>query len=298
MTFGATGSGAPFGASATDRVGGVSANSATFTDASGDGVGGAPDVTTVRVSNDDRGKLRFEVTLANRVDLTDVDHISVLLDIDRASATGCNLGPIGVDRSIFVRGKPEPETRRRSDHLPLGGVRIRPCPSFPDAGYQRNLHRLDTHDRAGCVYLGPPAPTGFRFAIVAQIDPVPEQKWDIAPSQFAWAYDIKVSTDRPADRSPPRVRALPSSGSHGGVAKLRYSVFDESKKTREEIRVLRGSQLLTVMRTKLGLRNVAAIYTARWRVPTQAQSGLRFCVRAWDAAGNRSAPSCSALKIR
>ena len=85
---------------------------------------------------------------------------------------------------------------------------------------------------------------------------------------------------------------------HGGIAKLRYTVFDESTRTREEITVLRGRRLIATKRIRLGSRKVTSIYSQSWRVPASVSGKLRFCVRAWDAAGNPSAKSCAPLAIR
>ena len=60
----------------------VTANSQAFTDTTGDATDGAPDVSTVTVSNDDNGQVTFAMTLANRTALTDQDFILAQLDTD------------------------------------------------------------------------------------------------------------------------------------------------------------------------------------------------------------------------
>jgi hypothetical protein len=72
-------------------------NSQTFTDPSGDS-GNAPDVTTVTVSNDDAGTIRFDIALANRTGLGSEDLLLIMLDADQSSATG----PAGLDHAIGV----------------------------------------------------------------------------------------------------------------------------------------------------------------------------------------------------
>ena len=87
-----------------------------------------------------------------------------------------------------------------------------------------------------------------------------------------------------------------ASAGGGGIVRLRYTVFDLSGKTREEVRIY-GRRLIAVKRAALAETQGGQVYFVRWQVPRKA-SRLRFCVRAWDAAGNRSAPSCAALRVR
>lgn len=277
------------------------ANSQTYVDATGDNAGGSPDVTTVRVSNDDAGNVTFELVLQNRVDLADVDLVNVYLDTDRDASTGCPLieGLFGADWSLGVRGKTEPELD--GDPYVLHWTGCEPDPPDPDS-FVETKGAFDVATSTLTLRVnkkGIGDPSGFRFAVVAQTAPIPEAKWDFAPNRFTWSYEIRVSPVLPPrDRTPPRVKALPSSGVTGGTAKLRYTVFDESRKAREEIRILRGGKSLAMTKTKLGPRNVAKIYARTWRVPEGVAGKLQFCVRAWDATGNRSSQSCSALTIR
>jgi hypothetical protein len=142
-------------------------------------------------------------------------------------------------------------------------------------------------------------PMRLRFVVIASIDPVEAGGLDVAPNRFTWSYQVIVAPPTPdRDTTPPRVKAVPSTGMHGRTAALRYSVFDDRRRAREEIRVLRGSRQLAVLRTRLGTRSVTKIYARTWRVPANVTGKLRFCVRAWDAAGNRSAQSCAGLVIR
>jgi hypothetical protein len=292
--------------SAPSGLGAIAANSVTFTDAAGDNFGGSPDLTTVRASNDDNGVVRFDVVLPNRTDLGDLDFVVGYLDTDRNAATGCTLPSttgqplIGIERSFIYRGKTEPELD--SDPLVFqwvgcdaqdpGPLRMEPVGGFTPATSTLTIrfHSADIGD-----------PAGFRFVVIAQTDPIPEGRLDFAPNQGTWSYDIRVTPQKPRpprDRTAPRVRTLASTGTAGAVARLRYSVFDDSQKTRETIRVSRGGRVLGVTKTTLGPRSVTKIYARPWRIPDGVSGRLRFCVTAWDAAGNRSAPSCSPLVIR
>jgi hypothetical protein len=57
------------------------ANSGGFTDPAGDS-GTAPDVTNVSVSNDDTGRITFQITVANRPALASTDLLLVAMDTD------------------------------------------------------------------------------------------------------------------------------------------------------------------------------------------------------------------------
>jgi hypothetical protein len=285
----------------TGAEAGVTANSQTFVDATGDNRCGSSDITTVRVSNDDAGSLEFQLVIPNRTDLADPDFISVYLDTDRSASTGCDFGGgFGADWGLASQGQTAPKLDRFSLHrvVPVG-CQFEPPGTIPQGSYAGmfdgatstltlRLHKKDVGD-----------PPSFRFEVLATVDPIGPETADTAGDGTPWVYEILVRAPAPPrDRTPPRVKALASAGVRGSVAKLRYTVFDDSKRTREEITVLRGRRVLATRRTKLGSRNVTSIYSQRWRVPTNISTRLRFCVRAWDAAGNRSAKSCAPLAIR
>src|SRR5207248_10043819 len=74
------------------------AATATFTDAQGDAVGGAADISQVVVSNDFDGNITFAMTIPNRPAFTSDDFVVILLNVDRNTATGNN----GIDYAIVV----------------------------------------------------------------------------------------------------------------------------------------------------------------------------------------------------
>jgi PKD repeat protein len=95
---------------------------------------------------------------------------------------------------------------------------------------------------------------------------------------------------------PPVVRARAASVKRSGTATLRFAFADEAGGTlrRARIEILAGE------------RRVGSIFlfgraapkpVARWRAPSQP-ARLRWCVRAWDNAGNQSRPSCAPLRVR
>jgi hypothetical protein len=104
-----------------------------------------------------------------------------------------------------------------------------------------------------------------------------------------------------ADQIAPKVKALPSSGKHGRVARLRYRVTEKSGRSREWATIYRGGKPLATVRGRLDDVEIGVLfYFLPWRVPLAVTPGstLRFCVRAVDPTGNRGGPSCASLRIR
>ena len=62
-------------------------NSTTYTDSTGENPS-APDITTVKVSNDDAGNLTFQVNISNRPTLTPDMLVAIYLDTDNNASTG------------------------------------------------------------------------------------------------------------------------------------------------------------------------------------------------------------------
>jgi uncharacterized repeat protein (TIGR02543 family) len=103
-----------------------------------------------------------------------------------------------------------------------------------------------------------------------------------------------------ADMTAPSVRALPSAGRRGKVAQLRYRVSDAGSRSRQTITVRHGARVLATLKTPLlVLDQTRPGHSFAWRVPRAVKPGaMQFCVRATDAAGNRSRASCARLTIR
>jgi hypothetical protein len=289
--LGPEGSGAVTVPASAGSTGWAAANSQTFADPAGDNKSNAPDITTVQTSNDDAGMLEFRIALPNRTDLTDADFVTVNLDVDQSPTTGC----FGVEWVIGSLGRtaPVPDGFVLSNY-PSG------CSSVNSDTPQDSL--MGTFDGATSTLLlridrsEVGSVTSFRLFVTASVDPISPDTVDFAGDATPWVYQVVITP--PRDRTPPRTKALASTGVHGKVAKLRYTVFDETGRAREEVTISRRSRLLAKVRIRLGARSVTKIYAASWRVPANVVGSLRFCVRAWDAAGNRSAQSCARLTIR
>ena len=113
------------------------------------------------------------------------------------------------------------------------------------------------------------------------------------------AAAVALFNDR-GDTAAPSVRALASSGRRGSSVRLRYRVSDDSGRSREDVTVYRGKTVLARVRSPLNAAEREVLYYfVSWRAPKRLAPGaLRFCVRAADAAGNASRPSCASLRIR
>jgi hypothetical protein len=81
----------------------LAAGPVTFTDPTGDGRRGAPDITTVLVSNDDSGVIRFRVNIANDDRLPRDARIYLYVDSDLNAATGAP-DALGADFVFLIDG--------------------------------------------------------------------------------------------------------------------------------------------------------------------------------------------------
>ncbi|HST25641.1 MAG TPA: hypothetical protein VLJ76_06595 [Gaiellaceae bacterium] len=101
------------------------------------------------------------------------------------------------------------------------------------------------------------------------------------------------------DAIAPAVKALTSSGAKGKPAKLRFTVYDASGKSREIVRVYGPSYLLfATIATRFGKAKPKQTTSVTWKVPADLQTTkLQFCILAQDPTGNQSVTSCAPLKI-
>jgi hypothetical protein len=92
------------------------------------------------------------------------------------------------------------------------------------------------------------------------------------------------------------VHVYPASGRHRKALHLRYRVQDNSGKTSERVLVYRKAKLLKSFKRVLRTTDDAVAYWVSFRFATRGS--YRYCVRANDAAGNRSRLACAAIRIR
>lgn len=160
----------------------VTANSVVFQDSTGDS-GAAPDIDTVRVSNDDAGLLTFGVTLANRTSLGATELLTIDLDTDGNAAKG--EPPLGLDYGIQLYGGVS--TLWRWDAAALEWV-IAPMNSLTTrwAGSTVTVS-VATSELGGTK--------AFRFGVYADANPDDEAApYDIGPDagRELWAYAVKL----------------------------------------------------------------------------------------------------------
>jgi hypothetical protein len=275
----------------------AAAASQTFTDPAGDNAPGAPDITTIQFSNDDAGRFEVRVTLANRPELVELDFVSVFLDTDQNSATGCDAGNSGFDYSLGAEGHADPTP----DFFDV----LRCLKGHPDRFTpQRTLTgEFDSSTstivwRFGCAEIG--RPHDLRLVVVASHGD-PQGDPSLFASDFAglepWLYHVSPACGR--DKTRPLVAALPSVGVRGKKAKLNFRVQDDSGYTKESYVIYSGKKRIARTTSKaFASADATKTYYATWPVPKQVAKNLRFCVSAVDEAKNRSGTSCASLTIR
>jgi len=111
------------------------------------------------------------------------------------------------------------------------------------------------------------------------------------------ATDVTATFDH-VDRNPPHLRTSPASAARGTIAKLRFRVYDDDKRSREVLTILRGKVPIGQVVVPMARVHYREIYTATWPVPrTEAPGRHMWCAVASDQAGNQSKRSCSILRI-
>jgi len=99
------------------------------------------------------------------------------------------------------------------------------------------------------------------------------------------------------DIKAPYVVAYAVNTKPGATAVLQYSVFDDSGKTSEVIRVVGRRGRLATMTMPLRAVRPDQRYAVRWRVPKPRPRGdVTYCVVATDPAGNH-AKGCAAIRF-
>jgi hypothetical protein len=99
------------------------------------------------------------------------------------------------------------------------------------------------------------------------------------------------------DTVAPRARALASAGAAGAIVRLRFVVSDNSGRTRQQVVVQAGNRVLARINRSLRPSSASQIAFVNYRLPAKAPPALRFCVVAWDRAGNASRKSCARLTV-
>jgi len=104
---------------------------------------------------------------------------------------------------------------------------------------------------------------------------------------------------RSKDIRPPQVYPQPATGRRGTTVRLKYSVLDDSERTKDVVRISAGATVKAVLRTPVRTAVYARPHSVTWRIPTSLKPGmLRFCIVATDPTGNKNAPVCTQLRVR
>lgn len=107
-----------------------------------------------------------------------------------------------------------------------------------------------------------------------------------------WYRDAKFK----ADRTPPVIKALPSTGTKGQPFFLQYNSTDDGGYAGETYRIYRGTKLLKAWTVMAGERD-GRVQRAPATLPASVSGALFFCVGGTDMNGNRTGWSCSTLTI-
>jgi hypothetical protein len=98
------------------------------------------------------------------------------------------------------------------------------------------------------------------------------------------------------DARSPVVHVYGAKGRRRHLVRLRYRVADNSGKTSERVLVYRKKKLLKAFKRPLRTTDNAVAYWVPYRFA--ARTLYRYCVRATDSSGNRSALRCAVVRIR
>ncbi len=100
-----------------------------------------------------------------------------------------------------------------------------------------------------------------------------------------------------ADRTPPRVEALPSRGERGERIRLLYRVKDDSGRSSERVAVYSGGRVLTRSGWAQFGPATGRTYYFDFPAPSSMSGRYRFCVESRDPSGNISQPSCDTVTV-
>lgn len=263
-----------------------------FEDEAGDVGAAALDVIRVTVASDAAGLVTIHASTPGVTFVRSADFVALFLETDGDAATG-NAAADGADYVVVVDGGSGSAGLGRwtGFHWDLG-VPQSSLRAGWDGGPVVQVSRSDLGG-AGSVGLWVGASWTDKAGVTVT---------DLAPREGLWRHGLSLAGPYtgpflPPDALRPSARALPSGGVAGRAIHLRYRVQDESGGTRERIRVFRSGHVVAVLRTGLAPTEPGFVYWATWRSPARLRGPLRFCVTAWDPAGNASRPSCARLHL-
>jgi hypothetical protein len=100
------------------------------------------------------------------------------------------------------------------------------------------------------------------------------------------------------DVRPPYVFPEATTLHPGKRAALSFRVLDDSNRAAVSMTIVAGSRTIGSLSAPLGPTNYPNQHSVTWTVPkTIATKGVKLCMTATDAAGNKSAMSCMPLRV-
>jgi List-Bact-rpt repeat protein len=110
------------------------------------------------------------------------------------------------------------------------------------------------------------------------------------------ATTISARFEKARDASRPAVKVFKTRAKKGGLARLRYRATDSGGGAlRLDATVLSRSRVVSHLARRRATAPTKAAFA--WRVPRRPPSGLQFCVRARDRAGNVSKKACAPILV-
>jgi hypothetical protein len=156
-----------------------------YADAVRDAAGGAPELTTVVVSNDDAGAIRFRINVANQPRLARGSSLQLFLDTDRNPGTGDPLS-LGADYRFVLDGASQTFDFARWDGTRFdSGAASETAAVWYWSGVSITINRSELGGTSGLAFwirAGGPGETS-----------------DAAPDQGTWAYDLVAGGANPPD---------------------------------------------------------------------------------------------------
>jgi hypothetical protein len=109
---------------------------------------------------------------------------------------------------------------------------------------------------------------------------------------------VRARALRSPDIKAPFAYAFPAVLHRGKAARLKFGVSDDSAWSKTVAQILDGSRVLATLKTRLVRVTPTKPVAIRWKVPSSfPEKGIRVCVTASDAAGNRSAKNCGPVTV-
>jgi len=171
-------------------------NGALYSDGTGDAPPAAPDLTAIQVSNDDAGKVVFQISISNRSSLEGTDLVAVFIDADGKTGTGCARGVFGAEYALDVLAGRYVFGRCLSGRWSFSNRPTSFSGSFASSTLTLKVNRRD---------LGGTSRLDFRIGAAATTEADPA--YDFAPDigATAWSYQV-IAPPQAVLKPPGRVR--------------------------------------------------------------------------------------------